>query len=58
MPKCPICDAEVNKFGDQCGECNAAISDALDDFDMETIDGIQIAGIVMPLEKAPRTEDE
>lgn len=58
MPKCPICDAEVNKFGDQCGDCNAAISEALDDFEFESIEGIHIAGISMPLEKAPPSDDE
>lgn len=58
MPHCAICDAEVEMFGDDCKKCKDAVEAALDDYDVEQNEGIQIGGIVMPLEKAPPQEEE
>lgn len=58
MPKCAICDADVEKFGDDCLDCRTAVEEALDDFDVTQNEGIHTAGIVMPKDKAPVSEDE
>jgi hypothetical protein len=58
MPKCAICDAEVENFGDDCNKCRDVVEQTLDDYDVEQNEGIHIAGVVMPKDPAPVPSDD